>query len=119
MNIKGIGIDIVEIERVRKLIGSNPKFLKRVFTEGEIAYCRKKRKKWQHFAVRFAAKEAVWKALGKGGVALKNIEVRNKRNGSPEVKIKGKNLDNRYNVFISLTHSSNQAVACAIINGKG
>ena len=68
--------------------------------------------------MRFAAKEAVWKALGKGGVALKNIEVRNKRSGSPEVKIRGKDLDKRYNVFVSLTHSSNQAVACAIINRK-
>jgi len=119
MSIKGVGIDVVEIDRVRKLISSNPKFLKRVFTDGEIAYCKKKKKRWQHFAVRFAAKEAVWKALGKGGVALKNIEVKNKKNGSPEVKIKGKDLDKRYNVFVSLTHSSNQAVACAIINGKG
>ena len=57
------GVDIIEVERIAKLIRRNRTFVKRVFTEREIAYCGKKKFKWEHFAVRFAAKEAVWKAL--------------------------------------------------------
>jgi len=71
----GLGVDIVEISRVRRLARRAPRFLPRVFTSREIAYCRSKKNPWPHFAVRFAAKEAVWKALGRAGIALKDIEV--------------------------------------------
>ncbi|MCJ7645312.1 holo-ACP synthase, partial [bacterium] len=76
MPISGTGIDIVEISRIKKLMEKDNRLKNRVFTENEVRYCEKKRKKYHHYAVRFAAKEAVWKALGKGGVGLKNIEIR-------------------------------------------
>ena len=71
----GLGLDIVEIDRISKLARSNPRFLTRVFSKDEIAYCKGKRRKWQHFAVRFAAKEAVWKALGLPGLAVYPLQV--------------------------------------------
>jgi len=58
-----IGVDIVEIHRIAKQ-ATNPRFLQRVFTPQEVAYCRSRKNTAQHFAVRFAAKEAVWKAVG-------------------------------------------------------
>ena len=84
-----IGIDIVEVKRIARLT-KNKAFLKRVFTPEEITYCSKKINKAEHYAVRFAAKEAVWKALGMGGLSLKSISVKNRPNGKPEALIKGK-----------------------------
>ena len=118
MKVVGVGIDIVDIDRVKELMSANRYFKKRVFTEWEIAYCKDKKKKWQHFAVRFAAKEAVWKALGKGGIALNNIEIRNKKSGSPEIKFNNKSLHKNYQIHISLTHSEHQAIACAFVTKK-
>jgi holo-[acyl-carrier protein] synthase len=60
--VKGIGIDIIEVERVKKLAEKNPRFLERIFTDREISYCVEKRNKYQHLAARFAAKEAFFKA---------------------------------------------------------
>jgi len=114
MVIFGTGIDIVEISRIRKLMEKDDRLKNRVFTEKEINYCEKKRKKYDHYAVRFAAKEAVWKALGKGGVGLKNIEIRNRSNGQPEVYLKGRRLDSP-RILVSLTHSRDYAVAQAIV----
>src|SRR5579885_1140731 len=78
-----IGLDIVEIDRIRGLARRSPRFLSRVFSAEEIAYCRGKRLQWQHFAVRFAAKEAVWKALGREGLGLKDISVSRDERGKP------------------------------------
>jgi len=114
MPISGTGIDIVEISRIKKLMKKNERLKNRIFTENEIRYCEKKRKKYHHYAVRFAAKEAVWKALGKGGVGLKNIEIRNRSNGQPQVYLKGKRLD-PLKILVSLTHSRDYAVAQAIV----
>lgn len=106
-----VGLDIVEISRVRALARRNPRFLKRVFTDEEIAYCSGKKLKWQHFAVRFAAKEAVWKAIGRGAVALKDISVRRDASGKPSVLLKGKPLKG---FSLSLTHSAEYAAAVAL-----
>ncbi|MEK7765949.1 MAG: holo-ACP synthase, partial [bacterium] len=78
----GVGVDLVEVERIGKLV-RDPAFLKRVFTAEEIAYCCRKKNVAQHFAVRFAAKEAILKALGHKGIALKDIGVRNLPSGQP------------------------------------
>src|SRR5277367_6127476 len=86
----GLGLDIVEIGRIEKLARRNARFLPRVFTEQEIRYCRSKKNRWQHFAARFAAKEAVWKALGQDGVALKDISVRRDPSGKPGVLLRGR-----------------------------
>lgn len=107
-----IGVDIVEVRRIAKLIKSRA-FLNRVFAPAEIAYCAKKVNKAQHYAVRFAAKEAVWKALGMSGISLKQISVKNLPNGKPETLIKGKK-DRR--ISISLSHTGEYAAAVAIIS---
>jgi len=105
-----IGIDIVEVSRIAKLIKSK-QFLKRVFTAQEIAYCSAKKNKAQHFAVRFAAKEAVYKALGQAELALTDIGVKNLPSGKPEVYIRGKR---KPRMAISLTHTDAYAAAVAI-----
>ena len=108
----GLGLDIVEISRVRALAKRNPRFLTRVFSAEEIRYCEGKRRSWQHFAVRFAAKEAVWKALGDGNLALKDIAVCRDSIGRPGVLLKGK-LAKR--IRLSLSHSDDYAAAVALV----
>ena len=108
----GLGLDIVEISRIRTLARRNPRFLTRVFSADEIRYCRGKRRAWQHFAVRFAAKEAVWKAMGDGGLALKDIAVSRDGLGPPGVLLRGKPAKR---IRISLTHSDDYAAAVALL----
>jgi holo-[acyl-carrier protein] synthase len=105
-----LGCDIVEIDRVRALARRQPRFLTRVFSADEIAYCKGKKAQWQHFAVRFAAKEAVWKALGLESVALKDIAVWRDERGRPGVLIRGKKAAG---VKLSLSHSERYAMAVA------
>ena len=104
-----IGLDIVEIARIKK--ACTPAFLKRVFSPSEIAYCKGKKSPWQHFAVRFAAKEAVYKALNLEGVALRDISVARDADGRPSVVLRGKPVPS---VALSLTHSDHYAAAVAI-----
>jgi len=106
-----IGIDIIEVKRVAKLI-KDKAFLNRVYTPREIEYCKNKKNFAQHYAVRFATKEAVWKALGKNNIPLRDISVTNKSSGKPEAVVQGKK---RKNIDISLSHTDNYAVAVAII----
>src|SRR5216117_4246293 len=87
MRINGIGVDLVNIPRMRDVIDRwQDRFLQRVFTEQEIAYCRARRDPVPHFAARFAAKEAGLKALGTGlrlGVSWRELEVRRERGQAP------------------------------------
>ncbi len=106
-----LGLDIVEISRVKRLVTKTPRFVKRVFSNAEIAYCRGKKNPWQHFAVRFAAKEAVWKALDRDGIRLKDISVSRDARGKPGVLIRGKKVAG---FKLSLSHSDNYAVAVAV-----
>jgi len=106
-----IGVDIVEVGRIKKLV-KNSQFLAKVYTPEEIAYCRAKKNCAQHFAVRFAAKEAVWKALGENGTALKHIGVVNMPGGKPHILIRGKR---QKSIDVSLSHTDNYAVAVALI----
>ena len=87
-----------------------PRFLTRVFTAEEIAYCRGKKQLWQHFAVRFAAKVAVWKAFDRKA-RLKDISVSRDADGKPGVLFKGKPLAG---FKLSLSHSERYALAVAI-----
>jgi holo-[acyl-carrier protein] synthase len=109
-----IGIDIVEVRRIAKLI-RNKAFLKRVFTSEEIRYCSQKKNKAQHFAVRFATKEAVWKAVRRKSLALKDIGVKNLPDGKPTVFIKDKPIRN---IEVSLSHTNDHAVAVAIVKNN-
>jgi holo-[acyl-carrier protein] synthase len=82
-----VGVDIVEIAKVEKFIQSHSGSLARLYTEREIAYCRGKKNSAERFAARFAAKEAVLKALGDRKIDLKNIEIVNNFWGKPQVYI--------------------------------
>lgn len=116
---------MVEIDRIRRAIEKNPRFLERVYTQQEIACCRRKANCWQSFAARFAAKEAVGKALGTGigPVGLKEIEVINAASGQPQVALYGKAQElaqsrNIQRVHISLSHSEAYAIATAVLEGE-
>ena len=105
-----IGIDIVDIKRIGRLI-KDKKFLERVYTDHETAYCMPKRNRAQHFAVRFAAKEAVWKALGQKGISHRDIGVVNRPDGKPVVRISGRA---RADIELSLSHTDEYAAAVAL-----
>ena len=106
-----LGLDIVEIDRIRRLARRAKRFLPRVFTAQEIAYCKGKKFPWQHFAVRFAAKEAVWKALDRDGISLRDISVSRDERGKPGVLLKGRRAAG---FRLSLSHSDHYAVAVAV-----
>jgi len=111
-----IGIDCVDISEFKKDVCSNKNIIKKVFTDDEISYCEKKLNSCQHFAVRFAAKEAVIKAFSCYNikVLLNQIEVLNGKNSIPFVKILNDNVS-KYNIKISLSHSKNTAIAMVFI----
>jgi len=112
-----IGVDIVEIQRIAKAV-RNARFLKRVFTPTEVSYCRSRKNSAQHFAVRFAAKEAVWKAVGQPQLLHRDIQVRNRPNGKPEVSFPKPFTNLAACVSISLSHGRDYAVAMAVFNGR-
>jgi holo-[acyl-carrier protein] synthase len=118
------GIDIVEIDRIRRLLEGSEKQRDEIFSPIEVEYCMKKKKnQLQHFSARFAAKEAVLKALGTGiltGFKLKDIEVENDGSGKPGINLYGKvkaAADSRgvREILVSLSHSSEYAVASVIL----
>lgn len=116
MKIIGTGIDIIEIDRIRKVAQRNPAFLSRVFTKEELAYSLKSRKKWERLAVRFAAKEAVWKALrGRQSVSLKDISVSRALNGEPSVDLKPLGMPKNWKASLSLSHNDTHAVAHCLV----
>ena len=108
-----VGVDIVEIDRISSSV-RNPLFLKRIFTSQEVKYCRSRKNAPQHFAVRFAAKEAVWKAVGEPKLLHRDIQVRNRPNGKPEVVFPKRFAKLARRVSISLSHGRDYAVAMAI-----
>lgn len=118
----GIGIDIVSISKVEKIMMLHENFLKTVFTDREIDYCRRKKKSYEHFSVRFAAKEAILKALGTGfgkDMGWTDIEILSSNSGKPRVYLYGeaKKIALRKNtakVIISLSHCETHAVAQAM-----
>ena len=118
----GIGIDIIEIDRVKSSIEKyGDHFLKKVYTETEIDYCLSKQNKYQHLAARFAAKEAVFKALTTGWskeVGWQDIEIYNEPNGLPLVNLKGdlqSFLTDGKSLKISMSHSRDYVACVAII----
>ena len=127
MQIK-TGIDIIEVERIKKAIdSSNNKFLQRVYTDNEIAYCNSKNKlRYEHFAARFAAKEAVAKALGSGfrfGITLQDIEIIHDELGCPQVTLYNQALNRGYTisnnqqfkVYLTMSDEKEYANAVAVI----
>ena len=126
MNILGIGTDIVETLRIAQMIERHGElFLGRVFTPHEIEYCSVRKAATQHYAGRWAAKEAVLKALGTGwsrGIGWRDIEVRNELGGRPHIVLDGGALDvsrrlGIQKVLISISHCRNYATAYALAVG--
>ncbi len=120
--ILGIGIDIIEIDRVKNSIDKfGDQFLNKIYTKNELEYCLSKANKYQHLAARFAAKEAVSKALTTGWnkeFSWKNVEIFNEPNGMPYVELKGNLksfLSDNKNLKISMSHSRDYVVCFAII----
>lgn len=112
------GIDIIEIDRVKSSIEeTNNKLIERVYTKNEIQYCESKNsQKYQHYAARFAAKEAVFKAISKTlenkyDIEWKDIEIENDKNGRPMVNLKKEMSNKINNMDISISHCKNYAVA--------
>ena len=124
--IKGIGIDLVEVERFRRGhregdIG----FTEEVFTPAEIRYCRSQARSWEHYAARFAAKEAAFKALGAGldrGLAWKMIEVVRDSSGAVSLVFSGRatelaRIEGVTRIHLTLTHTEHTAAAVVVLEG--
>ena len=120
MAILGIGVDMVEVDRIQKSLDRfGERFVRRVFTDGEIAYCQSMKYPARHFAARFAAKEAVSKAFGTGiGKAMgwRDIDVHKKESGEPFLVFHGgaESLARQRGAiigWISLSHTADHAVA--------
>jgi holo-[acyl-carrier protein] synthase len=121
--IKGIGIDMIEPERVAARINKRKGFREYVFSKKEIAYCEKKTNKFEHYAARFAAKEAFLKAIGTGwskGTAFNEIEIKNDKAGKPEIFFLGQTAKTITGmklgkISVSLSHIKTMASAIVII----
>jgi holo-[acyl-carrier protein] synthase len=119
--IKGIGIDILEIQRIQQSVDAfGNDFLEKIFTPEEIRYCTAKHNAAQHFAARFAAKEAVSKAFAtgwRGNFSWKDIEITNDDLGKPRITLSGKLKEAlaSASIFVSLSHSESHVVAMVIL----
>ena len=118
----GLGIDVIQNERIRESLAKfGSRFITRIYTEKEIAYCSNCADPGIHYAARFAAKEAGFKALGTGwaaGVKWKDIEVQKLSSGRPELHLYGEALERATSLgatrfHVSLTHD--QLVSCAVV----
>ena len=128
MKIFGIGTDIVNIKRMEKsLKRCGNRFKNNIFSKNEISYCEKNKNPGPFYAKRFAAKEALSKALGTGirkNIKFKNIEIRNDSYGKPSIKLKGAVDDylkkkikrKKYNIYLSLSDDIPWAQATVIIS---
>ncbi len=123
--VYGIGVDIIRVSRIRAAVERwGERFLSRVFTRGEIAYCQRKSNPFPSLAVRFAAKEAMIKALRlQGGVCLAEIEVTNDHSGIPGLKASGQVAAFlRENALcepqLSLSHEEEYGIAFVIVERK-
>ena len=119
--VEGVGIDIVEVSRIQRSIEDyGLLFTGKIFTDDEIKYCSDKPNPYQHYAARFAAKEAFSKATGTGwnsDFSWQEVEVLNEKNGKPCLRLNGRSLKDfgTKRIFLSLSHSGDYVVAVVII----
>ena len=127
MNVIGIGTDIVECLRIAQMIERHGElFIDRVYTAAEIEYCRSRKQATQHFAGRWAAKEAILKAIGTGwrrGISWRDMEVRNEGGGKPIVALRGGARDvveqlGVGEILVTISHCRSHATAFAIALGR-
>ena len=124
--VPGIGVDVVDVERMKFALKRTPRIRQRLFTEREIAYCEKFRFAERHYAGRWAVKEAVTKALGCGLIQWNGVEVVRRPRQAPTVSIFGK-IERFANMVgvreeelqISITHSELSAVAVCVVRRRG
>ena len=123
MNVLGIGTDIVECLRIAQMIERHGElFIDRVYTAAEIEYCRSRKQATQHFAGRWAAKEAILKAIGTGwrrGISFRDMEIRNNEGGKPTVALRGGARDvveqlGVGEVLVTISHCRSHATAFAV-----
>ena len=112
------GTDIIEIDRIKKLVDENKaEFVNRIYNDKEINYCEGKGiVRYQHYAARFAAKEAIFKAISskledKFDISWKDVEVLNDKNGRPEINFINKEIKDLKSIEISISHCKKYAVA--------
>ncbi|HYC56122.1 MAG TPA: holo-ACP synthase [Candidatus Binatia bacterium] len=127
MPVLGLGVDAVAIDRMRRITtvaGRGDRFKMRVFTEGERSCCDARRDPAECYAVRFAAKEAVMKALGAEGVsqAWRDIEVVRSKGGAPQIRVHGRVAERCRDrgvraIHVSLTHAEPMALAAVVLEG--
>ena len=122
--IVSIGIDIIEVARIREVLLRTPRFLERVYTDRERAYCESRGVvAAQHYAVRFAAKEAALKALQtgwRGGISWQDVEISSRESGAPYLIFTGQVLEvfNKFNAtqtHLSMSHTTQHAIAQVIL----
>ena len=121
--IQGAGIDIVEVDRIAEKLFKDTGFKELVFSPDEIDYCEKMINKFEHYAVRFAAKEAFFKALGTGWseqASFNEVEIFHEETGKPCLRLLGKTneLRSSFNItkiLVSLSHIKSMATAIVII----
>lgn len=123
--IVGVGVDIIEISRIKDALDKNSLFLEKVYTHNEIEYLKSRNFRPEYAAGRFAAKEAIGKALGTGifQFSMKDIEIDRNANGKPVVVLRGKAKQvaqkfGEYKINLSISHSRENAIAYAIIEVK-
>lgn len=128
MNILGIGTDIIEVPRIGKMIEQHGElFLRRVYTDREIRYCQGRKHAFENFAGRWAAKEAILKAIGTGwvrGICWTDMEIRREGTSGPKVLLHGGARDAAVQrgigeILISLSHCRTYATATAIAMAAG
>jgi holo-[acyl-carrier protein] synthase len=120
--IVGIGTDLIEVSRVKKMIENHPDLaLQKIFTQIEIDYCNGfNQRKYEHFAARFAVKEAFSKAIGTGfgdSFVLKDVGVENLKSGQPIINLTGKlrKKYGKYKLHLTIAHTIDYATATVII----
>jgi len=120
--ILGVGVDIVEIRRIREILDKNNGFLEKIFTANEIEYLKQRNLRPEYVAGRFAAKEAVSKALGTGfrGFSFRDIIIESSTLGKPIVTLKGKakviaKKSGNTNIHLSISHGEDSAIAYAVL----
>ena len=124
--ILGLGTDVIEVRRVGDVAQRHgERFLRRIFTDSEIAYCSARKNAALHYAGRFAAKEAAFKAIGRGwggDIGWKDVEVTNLPSGAPQISFHGKALEavagmKMSRAFVSISHVEELATAIVVLEG--
>jgi holo-[acyl-carrier protein] synthase len=117
--IIGSGVDIVEVRRIERAFKKwGKEFLEKIFTAREIRYAESRKTLSQHLAARFAAKEAVFKAVGDDKLSWEDVEILNGRDGKPKCRINPNFIGKGSSILLSISHTKDYAVASAILINK-